>query len=217
MKFSIKPKLFIITGSNGAGKSTYKQTLLPGEFANLDIFDGDVFYTQKSIEFYKINKSSKESRKLAEEALEQEFLRLVNLNIEGKANFAYEGHFTGPGAWAIPKRFKEAGFEIHLIFCGLNTLTRSIQRVEMRVKKGGFHVPPLAIENNYWGNMEMLDMNFPMFDSVELIDTSLKMISITKLLNGNVRRSIPPDQVPEWLKSGMPIIFELVKKFDNIT
>jgi predicted ABC-type ATPase len=86
----------------------------------------------------------------------------------------------------------------------------------MRVKKGGFHVPPLAIENNYWGNMEMLDKNFPMFDSVELIDTSLKMISIAKLLNGNVGRSIPPDQVPEWLKSGMPIMFELIKKFYNV-
>lgn len=216
MKFSIKPQLFIITGSNGAGKSTYKQTLLPIEFTNLQIFDGDIFYTQKSIEFYKINKSSKESRKLAEEALEWEFLRLVELNISQLTSFAYEGHFTGNGAWRVPERFKENGFEIHLIFCGLNTLTRSIQRVEMRVKKGGFHVTPLAIENNYWGNMEMLDKNFKMFDSVELIDTSGKMIPVAKFLNGNIEQSVAIDQVPDWLRNGMPVIFELIKKHNVV-
>ena len=69
MKFSGKPKLFIITGSNGAGKSTYKQALLPAEFNTLEIFDGDIFYIKQSTAFYKINRSSKESRKLAEEAL----------------------------------------------------------------------------------------------------------------------------------------------------
>jgi predicted ABC-type ATPase len=105
MKFSTKPKLFIVTGSNGAGKSTYKQTLLPPEFRELEIFDGDVFYTKKSTEFYKINKSSKESRKLAEEALEEEFLRLTHSSIRHKTNFAYEGHFTGERGVESPSKF----------------------------------------------------------------------------------------------------------------
>lgn len=74
MLSSLKPQLFIITGSNGAGKSTYKQALFPPEFNDLPIFDGDIFYTLKSTEFYKQYKSSKEARKLAEEALEEEFL-----------------------------------------------------------------------------------------------------------------------------------------------
>lgn len=214
MKFSTKPQLFIITGSNGAGKSTYKQALLPAEFSNLEIFDGDIFYTQKSTEFYKLNRSSKESRKLAEEALEKEFLRLVELSISQKTNFAYEGHFTGGGAWKIPERFKKEGFEIHLIFCGLNKLTRSMQRVEVRVKKGGFHVTPLAIENNYLGNMEMLDKNFIMFDSVELIDTSNTIIPIAKIINGVPEKRVPANQLPQWIKNGMPLIFEVIKNFN---
>lgn len=208
MQSSTKPKLFIITGSNGAGKSTYKQTLLPPEYSNLEIFDGDIFYTKKSIEFYKVNKSSKESRKLAEEALEQEFLRLIDLSISQKTSFAYEGHFTGSGAWKVPERFKNEGYEIHLIFCGLNTVTRSIQRVDLRVKKGGFHVTPLAIENNYFGNMEMLDKNFSMFDSVELIDTSGLIIPIGKLAFGETVESIDPGLMPEWLIKGMPVIYQ---------
>jgi predicted ABC-type ATPase len=215
MKFFIKPRLFIITGSNGAGKSTYKQTLLPAEFSSLKIFDGDIFYTQQSTAFYKKNRSSKESRKLAEEALENEFLRLVKLSISQKNNFAYEGHFTGTGAWKIPERFKREGFEIHLIFCGLNTLIRSVQRVEMRVKSGGFYVPPLAIENNYWGNMEMLDKNFGMFDSVEIIDTSNLIIPIAKLIHGVPVSAIPSNQIPEWLKKGMPVIYKIIDTFNS--
>jgi len=78
MKFSDRPQLFIITGSNGAGKSTYRQALLPAEFNTLHIFDGDIFFAQQRTAFYKINHSSKESRKLAEDALEQEFLRLAD-------------------------------------------------------------------------------------------------------------------------------------------
>jgi len=215
MLSSIKPNLFIITGSNGAGKSTYKQTLLPPEYSHLDIFDGDIFYTQKSTEFYKINKSSKESRKLAEEALEEEFLRLVDLSITEKSSFAYEGHFTGRGAWKVPERFKSEGFEIHLIFCGLNTVIRSIQRVDLRVKKGGFHVTPLAIENNYFGNMEMLDKNFGMFNSVELIDTSGIIIPIAELVFGEVKTCVDLNLIPEWLIKGMPIIYQKLMSFNQ--
>jgi predicted ABC-type ATPase len=121
----------------------------------------------------------------------------------------------GSGAWKVPQNFKQEGFEIHLIFCGLNTLTRSIQRVEMRVRKGGFHVTPLAIENNYFGNMDMLEKNFTMFDSVELIDTSNLIIPIVKLEFGNITRAIPSILIPEWLKKGMPGIFKLITDFND--
>jgi predicted ABC-type ATPase len=197
----------------GAGKSTYGQALLPTEFNNLNIFDGDIYYTRKSIEFYKQTRSSKESRKLAEEALEIEFLKLVELSISQRENFAYEGHFTGSGAWQIPQRFKEVGFEINLIFCGLSTVKQSIQRVDTRVKKGGFHVTALAIENNYWGNMEMLDKNFFIFDSVEIIDTSSPTTSIAKIETGIVITAITIDQLPVWFSKGMPTITALVEAF----
>jgi predicted ABC-type ATPase len=213
MKFTSKPQLFIITGSNGAGKSTYRQALLPIEFNSLEIFDGDIYYTQQSTAFYKQTRSSKESRRLAEEALEIEFLRLVELSISRAESFAYEGHFTGKGAWQIPERFKQEGFEIHLIFCGLNTLKRSIQRVDMRVKKGGFHVTPLAIENNYWGNMEMLDKNFSLFDSVEIIDTSNLITPIAKIESGVIITTISLNMLPAWVMKGMPVISRLIGDF----
>src|SRR6202008_1561418 len=105
--------------------------------------------------------------------------------------------------WAVPKRFKKEGFEMHLIFCGLNAVSDSIKRVSTRVRKGGFNVMPLAIENNYWGNMEMLDKNFGVFDSVRLIDTSTIITPIAELSFGKTVKSIPKTEIPDWLKKGM--------------
>ena len=95
MPFTDKPQLFIITGSNGAGKSTLKQALLPAAFQDLEIFDGDIFYTKKSTKFYKQFKNSKEAKRLAGEALEKHFLNLFEEHITEQKHFAYEGHFTG--------------------------------------------------------------------------------------------------------------------------
>lgn len=212
MPLSAKPQLFIITGSNGAGKSTLKQALLPPEFINLKIFDGDVFYTEKSAEFYKLHRSDKEARKQANEALELHFRELVANHIANKTHFAYEGHFTGQGAWQTPAKFKAAGFDIHLIFCGLKEVIKSIQRVEIRVKKGGFHVRPLDIENNFYGNMEMLEKNYMMFDSIEVIDTSDAIFTVCHISKAGGYTPLDDEQIPEWFKKGLPNIHELIKK-----
>lgn len=208
-----KPQLFIITGSNGAGKSTLKQALLPTEFAGLNIFDGDIFYTRKSTEFYKQYKSSKEARKLAEEALEQYFIQLTEQHIKEKQHFAYEGHFTGDGAWAIPQKFRDAGFQINLIFCGLNKVIKSIQRVDIRVKKNGFHVPPLAIENNFYGNMEMVNKNYKLLDTIEVLDTSNNVILPICSINQNEYFTPLPDtEIPDWFKIGLPVLYQLITR-----
>jgi predicted ABC-type ATPase len=213
MQYSDKPQLFIVTGSNGAGKSTYQHVLLPPQYNNLEVFDGDLFYTHKSVELFKIYKSNKETRKQANEALEQEFLSRVAESIDKRTHFAYEGHFTGSGAWETPKRFKNAGFDIHLIFCGLDEVETSINRVEMRVKKGGFHVSPLDIQNNFFGNMEMLERNFSMFNTVEILDTSSdEILQIGKIENGICTTAIPFSEMPAWFKERMPRLCDLMTK-----
>jgi len=210
MPSSGKPQLFIITGSNGAGKSTLKQALLPPKFSNLEIFDGDIFYTKKSTEFYKQHGSSKEAKKQANESLEEHFRALITHHITNQLDFAYEGHFTGAGAWATPQQFKTSGFNIHLIFCGLKDVVKSIQRVEIRFKKGGFHVTPLDIGNNFYGNMQMLNKNFRMFDSIEVFDTSDSILPICHLSKGEAYSPLQNVDIPLWFKEGMPELYSLL-------
>nr|WP_315423699.1 zeta toxin family protein [uncultured Pedobacter sp.] len=212
MRSSAKPQLFIITGSNGAGKSTLKQALLPPDFNNLAIFDGDIFYTRKSTEFYKQHGSSKEAKKQANEVLELHFRELVAYHIANRLDFAYEGHFTGVGAWTTPEQFKIAGFEIHLIFCGLKDVVKSIQRVEIRFKKGGFHVSPLDIGNNFHGNMEMLNKNYRMFDSIEILDTSDTILPVCHISKDGAYTPLKEEDIPHWFKEGIPELYQLLSK-----
>ena len=210
MPLSGKPQLFIITGSNGAGKSTLKQALLPAEFSELEIFDGDIFYTKKSTEFYKQHGSSKEAKKQANESLEVHFRTLITYHITNRLHFAYEGHFTGAGAWATPQQFKEAGYEIHLIFCGLKDVVKSIQRVEIRFKKGGFHVSPLDINNNFHGNMQMLNKNFQMFDSIVILDTSDNIMPIFHWSKDGAYSPLQDNDIPNWFKQGMSQFYRML-------
>lgn len=118
--------------------------------------------------------------------------------------------FTGAGAWATPEQFKAAGFDIHLVFCGLKDVVKSIQRVEVRFKKGGFHVSPLDIGNNFYGNMQMLDKNFRMFDSIEILDTSDIIQPIYHLSKGGAYSPLQDQDIPKWFKEGLPQLYKLL-------
>ena len=168
------------------------------------------FIPKKSIEFYKQHGSSKEAKKQAIESLEIHFRTLIVHHITNRLHFAYEGHFTGAGAWATPQQFKDAGFDIHLIFCGLKDVVKSIQRVEIRFKKGGFHVSPLDIGNNFHGNMQMLNKNFQMFDSIEILDTSDTILSICHLSKGRAYSLLQDKDIPHWFKEGLPELYRML-------
>ncbi len=115
------PELFIITGSNGAEKSSIGPVYLPLSFRNtIEIFDGDKLFQNKMKSLWAQGiKANKEARNIAFDFVTDRFEALVEESIKNKTNFAYEGHFTNESTWNIPKKFKAEGFIINLIFFGL--------------------------------------------------------------------------------------------------
>ena len=110
------PVLHIITGSNGAGKSSIGPDYIPYHLRD-SIFDGDKLFMEKRKEFWADGiRPHKECKILASEIVENTFDELVNSSLKNRTDFAYEGHFTNDATWDIPKRFKDAGYEINLIF-----------------------------------------------------------------------------------------------------
>lgn len=212
------PELYIITGSNGAGKSSVGPDYLPAHIRDTcGIFDGDLLFMRKRSELYQSGiRSHKECKKLAYAWLIEHFESLVTTAIENKQDFVYEGHFTNHETWEIPRRFKAAGFEIHLIFLGLTDTGTSELRVVARTKEGGHYVDPPTVAANFYGNMEMLDKYYGIFDSVQLFDTTTNEHRyLATLENGLATGAVNAALLPEWFTSAMPAITNEIKGMEG--
>jgi predicted ABC-type ATPase len=150
------PELYIITGSNGAGKSSIGPDYLPESIRNLGVFDGDRLFVEKRKELWRTIKSHKECRNLAFEFVVQTFDDLVETALAQNADFAYEGHFSNEATWDIPRRFLSAGYTLHLLFFGLRDTDLSQLLVIDRTNEGGHYVDPQTVEANFFGNLEKL-------------------------------------------------------------
>lgn len=167
------PELHIITGSNGAGKSSVGPDHLPKHIRETCVvFDGDKLTIEKKRELLNKKFSRKDAQRMADEWLGPYFLKQVENALKKSENFAYEGHFRQEGAWSIPKKFQEKGYRIHMIFFGLVNIERSAMRVFERACNGGHNVSAAEIELNYQGNLIQLDRHFKMFDELKIIDSS---------------------------------------------
>ena len=201
------PELHIITGSNGAGKSTVGADYLPEHISStFEVFDGDKLFLEKRKEIFPAKtKSLKEARNMANEWLEQHFASLVNQALNNNNHFVYEGHFSTEGPWQTPRRFKENGYSIHLIFFGLADTDLSELRVVERSKVGGHYVNPIEIDRNFRGNLILLDQNFHWIDELLIVDTSSTQHQVVlHVLKDNVLFQVSFSQIPVWFKTFMP-------------
>lgn len=131
-------ELYIITGSNGAGKSTIGPDYLPDDIReSCVVFNGDKIFMDKQKELWNQGiRAIKEARNLAAEYLEKLFDETIETKLQKNENFVYEGHFANESTWDVPRRFKSAGYQIHLIFFGVSDTELSMARVIDRSKEG---------------------------------------------------------------------------------
>lgn len=191
------PVLIIITGSNGAGKSSIGPDYIPSKLRN-SIFDGDKLFMEKKSEIWASGvRSHKECRN-------QAFEKLVEDSINNNSDFVYEGHFTNEATWDVPKKFKAAGYKIHLIFFGLTDTALSETRVIGRANEGGHYVDPFTVQSNFYGNLEKVDKYYSLFDSVRIFDTSgIEHIELVKLKDGVPHSAIPSKELPNWFTENL--------------
>ena len=202
------PELYIITGSNGAGKSTVGFSYLPPHIQDrYSIFDGDKLFITKQKELWASGiRAHKEAKKIAYKFVSDTFDQLVTDAIANDDTFVYEGHFTNDATWDIPKKFKHAGYSVNMIFFGLINPDLSEMRVLDRVNNDkGHYVPRNTVEDNFYGNLEKLNQHFTLMDSLTIVDTSEATHIILAFFNkGKLESSISPDQLPEWFIKYLP-------------
>ncbi len=86
-------------------------------------------------------------------------------------DFCYETNFNStPLFW--PEKFRENGYELHLIYFVLNSVEEAKRRVAIRVENGGHFVPENEIQKRYFEGFANLDTHFGYFDFLDVFDCS---------------------------------------------
>ena len=157
------PKLFIICGCNGAGKTTASYTILPemlnfGEFVNADEI-------AKKLDPFKPEDAALRASRLMIERIDE--------LLSKKADLAIETTLATRTLVKIIKDAKELGYTITLIYFWLNMPELAIERVRLRVASGGHNVPEETIRRRYsQGISNLFSLYLPIVDYWILIDNS---------------------------------------------
>jgi len=154
------PDLYVIAGPNGAGKSTVSRDLLSPD---VEIFDGDKEFARLEQSYPDIDPVH-----LHMVVLEDLFEERKAAAIQGKYDFAYETNFSSEKAIQTPQQFRQAGYDLNLIYIGLSNEKNAIERVSFRVKMGGHQVEADQILTNYRDGLSNLEKYIGYFDKARV-------------------------------------------------
>ena len=131
-----KPEFWIIAGVNGSGKTTTVKNSKAGRLI------GDVTYLNPDEITIDITKS-KPGINLTEANLEatRRVEKLVESYLSKKESVAVETVLSSLKYEPYIEVAKKAGFEVNMLYVGLETLELSVERVKERITNGGHDVP----------------------------------------------------------------------------
>lgn len=159
----MEKKLFIISGCNGAGKTTAAATLLPTMFERTEFVNADNIAR-------KINLNAPES--VAVEAGRRMLTRIEELMADGMS-FTIETTLSTRSYRRLLERAHEMGYAVILLYFWLNSPELAIERVATRVSEGGHNVPEEVIRRRYAkGIKNLFELFIPLSDFWSIHDNS---------------------------------------------
>ena len=142
MKDIQKPRLIVVAGPNGSGKTTITEKLLRHEwmgdcvYINPDLIAKEKFGDWNSLE--SVIDAANYAKDMREECLS-------SMN-----SLAFETVFSTQEKLDFVQRAKDAGYFVRLFFVCTNDPSINAQRVALRVMEGGHDVPISKIISRYY-------------------------------------------------------------------
>jgi len=138
-------KCYILAGPNGAGKTTFANEFLPVEAECLNFINADLI--AQGLAPFQPAKMAIDAGRI--------MIRQMNDYVKNNESFAFETTMSGKGYERKIREWKKQGFEIIIYFLRLPSVEFAIERVKLRVAKGGHNVPEIDIKRRFersWSN-----------------------------------------------------------------
>lgn len=156
-------RLYVISGCNGAGKTTASYTILPEileckEFVNADeIARGLSPFNPESIRI--------QAGRL--------MLKRIKTLLNKDENFAFETTLATKSYAKLIKQAKKSDYTVSLLFFWLNSQDLAVKRVQIRVKEGGHNIPEHVIRRRYENGLKnFFNLYKPIVDDWMFINNS---------------------------------------------
>ncbi len=163
------PRLFIISGCNGSGKTTASYTLLPellecSQFVNSDEF-------AKSLSPFNPSEASVTASR--------HMLQKIYYLLERNLDFSVETTLATRSLVGIINDARSRGYRITLLYLWLSSPELAISRVKARVQAGGHNIPEDVVRRRYYmGLRYFFETYIPICDRWILADNSTSSFSV---------------------------------------
>ena len=133
------PRLYIISGCNGAGKTTASYSLLPEMLDCKEFVNSDEF--AKGLSPFDPSKASIQASRY--------MLLKIRYLLKRGEDFAIETPLATRTLLKTAKMAQAAGYTVTLLYFWLNSPDLAVERVRARVEAGGHNIPEETIRRRY--------------------------------------------------------------------
>ena len=133
------PRLYIISGCNGAGKTTASYSLLPEMLECREFVNSDEF--AKGLSPFDPSKASIQASRY--------MLMKIRYLLKKQRDFAVETTLATRTLLKIVRKAQDEGYTVTLLYFWLRTPELAIERVRARVEAGGHDIPEETIRRRY--------------------------------------------------------------------
>lgn len=160
------PRLWIVAGPNGCGKSTAYGRSDVGEF------DGSVWIINPDLLTARLREQERLDLNGANLAAVRRIEEWLRASIEVHQTIGVETVLSTDKYRSLVTAAKERGFEFRLIYVYVDSLERQLERIRLRVAKGGHSVPPDKVAERRQRSFDQLPWFLDAADQAWIFDNS---------------------------------------------